>query len=125
MADDLKQHNAQYADELSKSRQALTDARKEWQAAISEAKNKSTATKKPESGPVKDAMSKLKDAGGAVSAAQAKVQVQGSFYAQATQSLSSGTAAERTAKASEDIKKNTKKTNQLLKEKNSGELEFE
>jgi hypothetical protein len=125
MAEDMKQHNAQYADELSKSRQALTDARKEWQAAISEAKSKSTDTKKADGGPVKNAMGKLKDAGGAVATAQGKVKVQGSFYAQASQSLSSGTAAERTAKASEDIKKNTKKTNQLLKEKNSGELAFE
>ena len=125
MADDLKQHNSQYADELSKSRQALTDARKEWQAAISEAKNKKAATKKPESTPIEDAKAKLKDAGDTVAAAQGKVKVQGSFYAQASQSLSSGTAAERTAKASEDIKKNTKKTNQLLKEKNSGELAFE
>jgi TP901 family phage tail tape measure protein len=125
MVEDMKEHNAQYADELSKSRQALTDARKEWQAAISEAKNKKTETKKPESTPIEDAKSKLKDAGDTVSAAQGKVKVQGSFYAQASQSLSSGTAAERTAKASEDIKKNTKKTNQLLKEKNSGELAFE
>jgi TP901 family phage tail tape measure protein len=125
MADDLKQHNSQYVDDLSKSRQALTDARKEWQTAISEAKNKKTETKKPESTPIKDAMAKLKDAGDTVAAAQGKVKVQGSFYAQASQSLSSGTAAERTAKASEDIKKNTRKTNQLLKEKNSGELAFE
>lgn len=125
MADDMKEHNAQYADELVKSRQALTDARKEWQAAISEAKNKKTETKKADGGPVKNAMDKLKNAGDTVAAAQGKVKVQGSFYAQASQSLSSGTAAERTAKASEDIKKNTKKTNQLLKEKNSSELIFE
>jgi TP901 family phage tail tape measure protein len=125
MAEDMKEHNAQYADELSKSRQALTDARKEWQAAISEAKNKTAETKKPESGPVKDAKAKLKDAGDTVAAAQGKVKVQGSFYAQAAQSLSSGTAAERTATATEDIKKNTRKTNQLLKEKSSGELAFE
>jgi TP901 family phage tail tape measure protein len=125
MADDLKQHNSQYADELKKSKQALTDARKEWQAAISDAKNKKKETKKPESTPIEDAKAKLKDAGDTVAAAQGKVKVQGSFYAQASQSLSSGTAAERTAKASEDIKKNTKKTNQLLKEKNSGELAFE
>jgi TP901 family phage tail tape measure protein len=125
MADDLKQHNAQYADELVKSRQALTDARKEWQAAISEAKNKTVETKKPESGPVKDAMDKLKNAGDTVAAAQGKVKVQGSFYAQASQSLSSGTAAERTATATEDIKKNTRKTNQLLKENSSSELAFE
>ena len=125
MADDLKQHNAQYADELSKSRQALTNARKEWQAAISEAKNKKAETKKPESTPIEDAKARLKDAGDTVAAAQGKVKVQGSFYAQASQSLSSGTAAERTAKASEDIKKNTRKTNQLLKENNSSELAFE
>jgi hypothetical protein len=125
MVEDMKEHNAQYADELSKSRQALTDARKEWQAAISEAKNKKTETKKPESGPIEDAKAKLKDAGDTVAAAQGKVKVQGSFYAQASQSLSSGTAAERTATATEDIKKNTKKTNQLLKENSSSELAFE
>ena len=69
-------------------------------------------------------MDKLKNAGGTVAAAQSKVQVQGSFYAQASRSLSTGTAAERTAKASEDIKKNTRKTNQILKENNSNELTF-
>lgn len=125
MADDLKQHNSQYTDELKKAKQALTDAKKEWQTAVSEAKNKKVEAKKPESSPVKNAMDKLKNAGGTVAAAQSKVQVQGSFYAQATRSLSSGTAAERTAKASEDIKKNTKKTNQLLKEKESSGLAFQ
>ena len=124
MADDLKNHNAKYADELKKSKEALTEARKEWQSAISEAKNKKPETKTPESSPIKAAKEKFKNAGGAVAAAQSKVQVQGSFYAQATRSLSSGTAAERTAKASEDIKKNTKKTNQILKEKESSGLTF-
>ena len=124
MADDLKNHNAQYADELKKSKDALTNAKKEWQAAISEAKKKETKTKTPDSSPIKTAKEKLKNAGDTVAAAQSKVQVQGSFYAQATRSLSSGTAAERTAKASEDIKKNTKKTNQILKEKESSGLTF-
>jgi TP901 family phage tail tape measure protein len=124
MADDLKQHNAQYADELKKSKEALTEARKEWHSAISEAKKKESETKKPEASPVKNAMSKLKNAGDTVAASKSKVQVQGSFYAQATRSLSSGTAAERTAKASEDIKKNTRKTNQILKGNNSSELSF-
>ena len=123
MTADLKNHNSQYADELKKSKEALTAARKEWQQAISEAKNKSTKTKTPDSSPIKTAKDKLKNAGDTVAAAQSKVQVQGSFYAQATHSLSSGTAAERTAKASEDIKKNTRKTNQILKEKND-ELAF-
>ena len=124
MADDMKNHNAQYADELKKSKEALTEARKEWQSAISEAKNKKPETKTPESSPIKTAMDKLKNAGSAVAVAQSKVQVQGSFYAQATRSLSSGTAAERTAKASEDIKKNTRKTNQILKDKESSGLTF-
>ena len=124
MADDMKNHNAQYADELKKSKEALTEARKEWQSAISEAKNKKPETKTPESSPIKAAKEKLKNAGGAVATAQSKVQVQGSFYAQASRSLSTGTAAERTAKASEDIKKNTKKTNQILKEKESSGLTF-
>ena len=124
MADDLKNHISQYADELKKSKEDLTEARKEWQQAISEAKNKKPETKTPESSPVKTAMDKLKNAGSAVAVAQSKVQVQGSFYAQATRSLSSGTAAERTAKASEDIKKNTRKTNQILKDKESSGLTF-
>ncbi len=123
MANDLQQHENQYAAELQKSQQALADARKEWATAVSEAKNKTPETKKPEISPLQDAIEKLKNAGDTVSNAQGKIKVQGSFYANAVSSLASGTAAERTAKASEDIKKNTKKTNQLL-EDSSGGLTF-
>ena len=122
MVDDLQQHENQYAKELAKSQQALADAKREWAAAISEAKNKPAETKKPESSPLQDAIDKLKNAGDTVSNAQGKIQVQGSFYANAISSLASGTAADRTAKASEEIKKNTKKTNQLLE--NSSGLTF-
>ncbi len=122
MADDLQQHESQYAKELAKSQQALADAKKEWAAAISEAKNKPAETKKPEASPLQEAIDKLKNAGDTVSNAQGKIKVQGSFYANAISSLASGTAADRTAKASEEIKKNTKKTNQLLE--NSSGLTF-
>ena len=52
-----------------------------------------------------------------------KVGVQGTFYADALNSLSASSAAERTAKAAEEIKKNTKKTNDLLE--NNDDTEFE
>ena len=49
----------------------------------------------------------------------------GSFYAESVRSLSAGNAAERTVKATEDIRKNTKKTNQILEKQGSSELVFE
>ena len=54
-----------------------------------------------------------------------KTTVQGSFYADALRSLSAGGAADRTAKATEEISKNTKKTNQILEDQEPNDLEFE
>ena len=92
----------------------MVNARKEWSDAVKQAKTQKPESAKPEGEKVKSAMDKLKNAGDTVSNAQGKIKVQGSFYANAISSLASGTASERTAKASEEIKKNTKKTNQLL-----------
>ena len=89
MIDDLQQHENQYAKELAKSQQALADAKKEWAAAISEAKNKPAETKKPEASPLQEAIDKLKNAGDTVSNAQGKIKVQGAFYANAISSLAS------------------------------------
>ena len=131
MAADLEQHNAQYAGELVKSRQALTDARKEWQAAISEAKSKSTDTKKVDGGPVEDAKDKLKGAGDAVAAAQGKLNVKGDkamgswSVENLNAMLGGGTAAERTAKATEESAKQARETNKHLKTiKSTGSLVY-
>jgi hypothetical protein len=130
LSGELKQQQKEYANELAQSKMKLEEARKEWKAAIAEAKSK-----RAESGRIKGKGGKsldlekikeaMKGASSQLAVVKSKVEVSGSFYAEAARSLSSGNAAERTAKATEGIKKNTKKTNQILEKQGSSELVFE
>ncbi len=67
--------------------------------------------------------SKLRDAQEGTRQSSENTQVQGAFLAQALDGLSNGTAADRTAKATETIASNTSKTNDYLK-KNLNNLQF-
>jgi len=127
MSGELRQQQQEYADELAESQKKLEEARAEWRAAIEEAKSKSTESTHTIKGldlnGVKEAM---KGASSQLDIAKGKVEIAGSFYANSARALSASGAAERTAKATEDIAKNTKKTNQLLEnQSSSSELEFE
>ena len=104
------------AEEIDQIAKELEDAKKAWQAAVDEAK----AATPPAA---KEASKRLETVPDEIDAATQKVGVQGTFYADALNSLSASSAAERTAKAAEEIKKNTKKTNDLLE--NSDDTEFE
>ncbi len=130
MGTDMKGIETENAESLRKSREELDKAKAEWKKAIDEAKSK-----RAESGKLKDSKGKdfslddvkaaMKGASSQIAAVKGKVEVAGTFYADAVRSLSSGNAADRTAKATEDIKKNTKKTNQLLQKQSSSELVYE
>jgi len=104
------------SDEIDRVSKELEDAKKAWQEAVDEAK----AATPPA---VKEASRQLESV--PIDEITAKTTIQGSFYADALRSLSAGGAADRTAKATEEISKNTKKTNQILQEQESGDLEFE
>jgi hypothetical protein len=130
MSGELRQQQEEYANELAQSKKKLEEARKEWKAAIVEAKSKRAESEKIRGkegksldlDKIKEAM---KGASSQLAVVKSKVEVSGSFYAEAARSLSAGNAAERTAKATEDIKKNTKKTNQILEKQDASELVFE
>lgn len=115
--------DAEASDALKASMDALKQAKDEWKKSIDEAKAKKESGEK-QSDKIGELQDRIKNAAPEVAAAQGKTEVGGTFYADALKALSSGNAAERTATATEEIKKNTKKTNQLL-ENNSGGLAYE
>jgi hypothetical protein len=123
-----------YIADLQASEEALKQARAEWRDAVDEASRK-RAEAESESAPAKgeeppleapglidELKKKLGAAGQATTAAAERaVSVQGTFNAAAILGLQSGNAADRTAKASEETAKNTKK---LLDEAKLGGLTF-
>jgi hypothetical protein len=120
--------------DLQASENALKQARTEWRDAVDEASRKraeaesESAKKKGEEpsleapGLIDELKKKLGQAGQATaSAAERAVSVQGTFNASSILGLQSGNAADRTAKASEETAKNTRK---LLGEAKLGGLTF-
>ncbi len=129
MGEGMKGIETDNAEAMRESQEALKKAKEEWKKALEDAKNK-----RAEAGKLKDQegnnynlddiKSVMKGASAELDAVKGKVEVGGTFYADAARSMSAGGAAERTAKATEEIKKNTKKTNQIL-ENQSSELVYE
>jgi len=111
--------DAEASDAMKASMDALKQGKDEWKKAIDEAKAKKESGEK-QSGKIGELQDKIKNAAPEVAAAHGKTEVGGTFYADALKALSSGNAAERTATATEEIKKNTRKTNQLLENNSSG-----
>ena len=121
---DLGQIEAESATSLKESLEELKKAKEEWDSAIKEAKVAGKKSSK-KGGSLEDIKKKLEGVPNVLDAVRGKIEIAGSFYAQSARALSSGNVAERTAKATEDIKKNTKKTNQILKNQSSSGLVFE
>jgi TP901 family phage tail tape measure protein len=118
LAGDLGQIEADSAESLRQSLEELKKAKDEWDKAIGKAQKLGRKRRK-RSGSLDDAKKKLSGVPDVLKTVKGKIEVAGSFYAQSARALSAGNAAERTAKATEDIKKNTKKTNQLLQNQTS------
>jgi hypothetical protein len=121
---DQQQNRKQFEADLQESDAALAAARKEWQAALETAAEKRAAVDaNGAAGP--DRMQELEDllaqAGEGLDGAAAKASVSGSFNAAAVRGLGTGNHAERTAKASEETARNTKR---LLDEAHHGGLQF-
>jgi TP901 family phage tail tape measure protein len=120
---DLGQIEAESAKSLKESLEELKKAKAEWDSAIKEAKVAGRKRSK-KGNSLDDIKKKLEGVPNVLDAVRGKIEIAGSFYADSARALSSGNAAERTAKATEDIKKNTKKTNQILQNQSTG-LVFE
>jgi len=116
-----------YQQDLQAAQNELNQAREEWNSVVAEAKAKREAFESgtPEEPDKPDFLEELKSrlgaAGDAVNAAADKISVQGTFNPAALLSLQGNGIAERTAKASEDTAKNTKR---LVDEAKMGGLTF-
>jgi TP901 family phage tail tape measure protein len=118
LAGDLGQIEADSAESLRQSLEELKRAKDEWDKAVDMAKRVGRKRGK-KGGSLDKVKKKLSGVPDVLASVKGKIEVAGSFYAQSARALSAGNAAERTAKATEDIKKNTKKTNQLLQNQTS------
>ena len=124
--------DAEYASRMADNEADLAKARKEWREAVDAAKRKREA-KEAEEGPgglegpddiinkARDALAGLGDIGDLVQAEAAKIGVKGTFNAAAVRGLAAGDAADRTAKATEETAKHTKK---LVQAATTGGLTF-
>ncbi|MFN3165561.1 MAG: hypothetical protein ACE37H_00690 [Phycisphaeraceae bacterium] len=108
----------EYAQRMSENEQDLQRAREEWQRAVDEARQKREEKESEDAGPgqledpdaiIDRARDALEGIGDVVDAEVAKVGVRGTFYAAGARGLSTGNAADRTAKATEETAKNTKR----------------
>ncbi len=109
----------QYDADLQAAEDAVTQARKDWQAALDEAAQKRAAIAE-ETAP--GSMKKLGDLEGMdIEGLGKKASVQGTFNAMAARGLESGGPAERTARGVEEVARNTK---ELVKEAKLGGLVF-
>jgi len=124
--------DAEYASKMADNEQDLAKARQEWREAVDAAKKKREAKEADEGqggleGPddiinkARDALAGLGDIGDLVQAEAAKIGVKGTFNAAAVRGLAAGDAADRTAKATEETAKHTKK---LVQAATTGGLTF-
>ena len=89
----------------------LAEARKAWKDSIQRAKEKRTEKEleKTEQASFKNAMAASMEVGNVLNEAAGKMSVTGTFNATAAWGLGTGSAADRTAKATEETARNTKK----------------
>jgi len=130
--DKHRELDAEYASRMADNEADLAKARQEWREAVDAAKKKRQA-KEADEGPgglegpddiinkARDALAGLGDIGDLVQAEAAKIGVKGTFNAAAVRGLAAGDAADRTAKATEETAKHTKK---LVQAATTGGLTF-
>ena len=122
------QLDAEYAERMAENEADLAKARQEWREAVDAAKqkrreNEAGAMEGPDdlTQKTRDTLADLGDIGDLVQAEAAKVGVRGTFNASALQGLAAGNAADRTATATEETAKNTKR---LVQAAQTGGLTF-
>ena len=115
-----------YAGRMAGNEADLAKARREWREAIDAARSKRAAKEaggdaSDPAAKVRDALAGLGDIGDIVRGEAAKIGVRGTFNAAAIRGLVAGNAADRTAAATEETARNTKK---LVQSAQSGGLAF-
>ncbi len=123
--------DSEYAQRMAENQADLDKARQEWRDAVAAAKDqrreKEATTPAGLEGPddiikkAREALAGLGDIGDLMQQEANKVGVRGTFNAAAVQGLAAGNAADRTAKASEETAKNTKR---LVQAAQTGGLVF-
>jgi len=126
--DKHSQLDTEYAERMAANEADLAKARQEWREAVDAAKQKRAekeagALEGPDdiTQKARDALAGLGDIGDLVQAEAAKIGVRGTFNASALQGLAAGNAADRTATATEETAKNTKR---LVQAAQTGGLTF-
>lgn len=127
MLDRHAQLDAEYAEQMAENEADLAKARQEWREAIALAKQKRQDRKAigeadDRTRKARDALANLGDIGDIIHAEAAKIGVRGTFNAAAIRGLIAGDAADRTARATEETAKNTKR---LVQAASLGGLTFE
>ncbi|MEX2373923.1 MAG: hypothetical protein WD800_09000, partial [Dehalococcoidia bacterium] len=122
----------EYARRMAENETALAEAREEWRQAIEEARQQRQA-READAGPdgldgpgdilnrARDALAGLGDIGELIEQQAAKISVQGTFNAAALRGFGAGDAADRTAKATEETARHTRRLSQQAQ---SGGLTF-
>jgi hypothetical protein len=115
-----------YAGRMAGNEADLAKARREWREAIDAARSKRAAKEaggdaSDPAAKVRDAISGLGDIGDIVRGEAGRIGVRGTFNAAAIRGLVAGNAADRTASATEETARNTKK---LVQSAQSGGLAF-
>ena len=112
-----------YAGRMAGNEADLAKARREWREAIDAARSKRAAKEAggDSAGKVRDALAGLGDIGDMVRGEAAKIGVRGTFNAAAIRGLVAGSAADRTAAATEETARNTKR---LVQSAQTGALAF-
>jgi hypothetical protein len=125
--------DAEYAERMAENEADLLRARQEWRQAVDDARNKRQEREADGPGPdgldgpdaiidkARDALAGLGEIGELLQAEAAKIGVKGTFNAAAVRGLQAGNAADRTATATEETAKNTKK---LVQAATTGGLTF-
>jgi hypothetical protein len=128
-----RQLDTEYAERMAENEADLLRARQEWRQAVDDARNR--RQEREADGPgtdglegpdaiidkARDALAGLGDIGELVQDEAAKIGVKGTFNAAAVRGLQAGNAADRTATATEETAKNTKK---LVQAAQTGGLTF-
>lgn len=108
-AEKYKTLDDEYDSRMAENTKELEAARKEWKDSLERAKEKRAEKEMEKPASVEKANSAWMDVGDVLTEAANKISVTGTFNAMGSWGLGTGNAAERTAKATEQIAQNTRK----------------
>jgi len=108
-AEKYKTLDDEYDSRMAENTKELETARKEWKDSLQRAKEKRAEKELEKPASIEKANSAWMDVGDVLTEAASKISVSGTFNAMGSWGLGTGNAAERTAKATEETARNTKR----------------